>query len=221
MITITALDKTYQLGKPNAFQALRDINVTIDAGEMVAIVGKSGAGKSTLMHIIGTLEKYEKGTYLFQDKNISKLSDRQLSQLRAKEIGFVLQDFGLIMEETVQNNVSVPLYFEDTKLKDIKPKVQNALQTVGIADLMHKKVRHLSGGQKQRVAIARAIVNKPSLILADEPTGALDSATSEEIMGVFTQLNQAGTTIVIVTHEKHIADYCKRQIVISDGQIQG
>ena len=219
MIKIESLNKTYQLDKPNAFQALYNINLKIEAGEMVAIVGKSGAGKSTLMHILGTLEKYERGTYLFMDKDIKALSDKALSRLRSKEIGFVLQDFGLIMEETVQNNVSIPLYFDDTHLRDMKPKVQYALETVGISELMDKKVRYLSGGQKQRVSIARAIVNKPSLLLADEPTGALDSVTSEEIMGVFTKLNQLGTTIVIVTHEKHIADYCSRQIVISDGRI--
>lgn len=221
MIEITKLNKTYQMGKPNAFQALYDIDLTIEAGEMTAILGKSGAGKSTLLHILGNQERFESGSYRFLGKEVGKLSDRELSKLRAKDIGFVLQDFGLIMEESVVNNVSVPLFFDKTRIRDIKPKVLKALERVGITELMGKKVRYLSGGQKQRVAIARAIVNNPSLLLADEPTGALDTATSEEIMKVMEGLNKAGTTVVIVTHEKNIADCCRRQVVLSDGRITG
>jgi len=219
MTIVKNLSKTYNLNKPNAFLALKDIDLAIKDGEMVAIMGASGAGKSTLLHILGTLEKYDTGSYYFDDKDIGKLTDRQLSRLRCEKIGFVLQDFGLIQEESVLSNVTVPLYFDKTSMKELKAKAEKALDTVGILNLKKKKVRYLSGGQKQRVAIARAIVNEPSLILADEPTGALDSKTSDEILNVFERLNQQGKTIVIVTHSHDVANYCNRTVNIIDGEI--
>lgn len=219
MNTLKNLNKTYNLNKSNAFQALKDINLTIEDGEMVAIMGASGAGKSTLLHILGTLEKYDSGSYYFADKDMGGFTDKQLSRLRCQKIGFVLQDFGLIADESVLSNVTVPLYFDNTSMKQLKSKAENALETVGILNLKKKRVRHLSGGQKQRVAIARAIVNEPSLILADEPTGSLDSQTSDEILNVFEMLNQQGKTIVIVTHSHDVANHCNRIVNIIDGEI--
>ncbi|MEG0229397.1 MAG: ABC transporter ATP-binding protein [Oscillospiraceae bacterium] len=218
-IEIKNLYKTYNWGKPTAFKALKDINLTVEKGEIIAIMGKSGAGKSTLLHILGTLDIFENGIYKFNDIIINKLKESEKSLLRAEKIGFVLQDFGLIQEESVFNNVNIPLYFDKTKLSEIKNKTISALDKIDINEIMNKKIKHLSGGQKQRVAIARAIVNNPDIILADEPTGALDTSTSEKIMEVFKQLNNEGKTIIIVTHENTIAQYCQRKIIINDGKI--
>lgn len=219
MVEIHALNKTYNQGKVNEFTALSDINLHIEQGELVAVVGKSGAGKSTLLHIIGCIEKYDSGVYKLANKQVSNMDDRMLSKLRCNKIGFVLQDFALINDESVLKNVCIPLYFDKTKFKDIKNKALSALETVGIVELQHKKVNQLSGGQKQRVALARAIVNEPAIILADEPTGALDTATSNEITELFRSLNSKGTTIIIVTHEMEVASKCGRIITLSDGKI--
>lgn len=219
MITIKSLDKTYNIKKPNAFKALNDISLEIKEGELVAVMGPSGAGKSTLLHILGTLDDFEKGEYYFDGKLINRMSDKKLSNLRAREIGFVLQDFGLISEEAAASNAATPLFFDNTPMRKINKKAREALKIVGIEELAEKKVKNLSGGQKQRVAIARAIVNDPKLILADEPTGSLDSENSDEIMKIFEQLNSEGRTIVIVTHNEEIAKRCKRIITISDGRI--
>ena len=219
MITIKSLDKTYNIKKPNAFKALNDISLEIKEGELVAVMGPSGAGKSTLLHILGTLDDFEKGEYYFDGKLINRMSDKKLSNLRAREIGFVLQDFGLISEEAAASNAATPLFFDNTPMRKINKKAREALKIVGIEELAEKKVKNLSGGQKQRVAIARAIVNDPKLILADEPTGSLDSENSDEIMKIFEQLNSEGRTIVIVTHNEEIAKRCNRIITISDGRI--
>lgn len=219
MIEIKNLTKTYNYKKSNAFTALKDISLKIDDGEMVAIIGKSGAGKSTLLHIIGCIDTFEKGEYTIDDVNVHNLSDKKLAKIRNENVGIVMQDFALVEEYTVIENVKIPLYFTKKKYKNSNSLALDALEKVGIKELAKKPVNKLSGGQKQRVAIARAIVNNPSFILADEPTGALDTKTSAEIMELFKALNDEGKTIVIITHDLGVADKCKRKIEISDGKI--
>ena len=218
MIKLENIYKTYNLGKSNAFTALKGVNLTIDDGEMVAIIGKSGAGKSTLMHIIGCIDDFEKGTYKLADRDVSKISENKRANIRNSEIGIVLQDFALIEEYSAIENVMIPLYFSKNKAKK-KERAKEALKKMGIEELADKRVNKLSGGQKQRVAIARAIVNNPKLLLADEPTGALDVNTSAEIMKEFKRLNEEGMTIVIITHDMDVAKGCQRVVEISDGEI--
>ena len=218
MIKIENLYKTYNPGKANAFTALKGISLTINDGEMVAIIGKSGAGKSTLMHILGCIDDFEKGTYKLGDRDVTKLSENKRSAIRNEEIGIVLQDFALIEEYSSIENVMTPLYFSKDKSRK-KERARKALERMGIADLADKKVSKLSGGQKQRVAIARAIVNNPKILLADEPTGALDVNTSADIINEFKKLNEAGMTIIIITHDRDVADSCQRVVEISDGKI--
>ena len=220
MIEIKNIDKTYNIGKSNAFQALKDVSLTIDDGEMVAIIGKSGAGKSTLMHIIGCIDDFESGTYILNGEDISSIKEGKRAKIRNKDIGIVMQDFALVEDYTAIENVMIPLYFAKGKLLESKKSIaKKALEKVGIAELASKRVNKLSGGQKQRVAIARAIVNNPSILLADEPTGALDVKTSAEIMGVFKELNEQGITVIIITHDMEVAEGCERVIEISDGRI--
>ncbi len=219
MIKITDLNKTYNYKKPNAFHALHDISLEIADGEMTAIIGRSGAGKSTLLHIIGCIDKFESGSYEIDGKDVSKLSDRELSKVRNKMVGIVMQDFALIDSYTVIQNVMTPLYFAKIKGKKAKEMCISALKAVNMEEYADKPITNLSGGQKQRIAIARAIVNDPSFILADEPTGALDTKTSEEIIQLFKKLNEEGKTVIIITHDKTVADSCTRQIEISDGKI--
>ena len=218
MIKLENIYKTYNLGKSNAFTALKGVNLTINEGEMVAIIGKSGAGKSTLMHIIGCIDDFEKGTYKLADRDVSKISENKRATIRNSEIGIVLQDFALVEEYSAIENVMIPLYFSKNKSKK-KERAKEALRKMGIEELADKRVNKLSGGQKQRVAIARAIVNNPKLLLADEPTGALDVNTSSEIMKEFTRLNEEGMTIVIITHDMDVAKGCQRVVEISDGEI--
>ncbi len=219
MLKIENLTKTYNYKKPNAFTALKDVSLEVNDGEMLAIIGKSGAGKSTLLHIIGCIDKFEKGMYLIDDTDIHSLSDKNLAKIRNEKVGIVMQDFALIDEYSVLENVMIPLNFSKKKLGKPKELAMQALEKVGIADLSKKPVSKLSGGQKQRVAIARAIVNDPSFILADEPTGALDTKTSAEIMELFAELNKSGKTVIIITHDLGIAAKCSRQVEISDGKI--
>ena len=218
MIKLENIYKTYNLSKSNAFTALKGVSLTINDGEMVAIIGKSGAGKSTLMHILGCIDDFEKGTYMLGDRDVTKLSENKRSAIRNEEIGIVLQDFALIEEYSSIENVMTPLYFSKDKSKK-KERAKKALERMGIADLADKKVSKLSGGQKQRVAIARAIVNNPKILLADEPTGALDVNTSADIINEFKKLNEAGMTIIIITHDRDVADSCERVVEISDGKI--
>ena len=217
MINIENLTKTYNYKKSNAFTALKDVSLKIDDGEMLAVTGKSGAGKSTLLHIIGCIDTFEEGEYIIDGINVHKLSDRKLAQIRNEKVGIVMQDFALVEEYTVLENVKIPLYF--SKKHNMNELALSALEKVGMRELAKKTVNKLSGGQKQRTAIARAIVNDPSFILADEPTGALDTKTSAEIMELFKNLNDDGKTIIIITHDMGIADSCQRKIEISDGKI--
>lgn len=216
MIRLVNINKTYNYKKANAFCALKGINLSINDGEMLAIIGKSGAGKSTLMHILGCIDDFESGDYLIDDINVKDISNGKKAEIRNKKIGIVMQDFALIEEYTVIENVMVPLLFDKSK-KDKKKTAIKAIESVGIGDLTNKAVNKLSGGQKQRVAIARAIVNDPVFILADEPTGALDSNTSLEIMQLFKDLNKLGKTIIIITHDKDVAQKCDRIVEMKDG----
>ncbi|MCR5744054.1 MAG: ABC transporter ATP-binding protein [Lachnospiraceae bacterium] len=219
MIEIKNLNKTYNYGSKNAYQALFDINLTISDGELVAIIGKSGAGKSTLLHIIGAIDSYESGSCTLDGVALENMSEKELAGVRNEKIGIVLQDFALIEDYTVEENVGLPLRFCKIKAAQYKAKVRDALEAVGIPELALKEVNKLSGGQKQRVAIARAIVNDPSFILADEPTGALDTKTGQGIIKLLEELNSKGRTVIIITHDMQIAQSCKRMIVIEDGRI--
>ncbi len=219
MIEISGLYKTYNYKKSSAFEALHNISLHIDKGSLNAVIGRSGSGKSTLLHILGFIDSFEKGSYKFNGSEISKFSEKKRALFRSENAGIVLQDFSLIETYSVIENVMLPFYFSSKKTDNIRKKALSALESVGMDKLANKSVNKLSGGQKQRAAIARAIVNSPQLLLADEPTGALDSATSEEIMELFHQLHNNGITIVIVTHDLEIARQCERIIEISDGKI--
>lgn len=219
MIHIKEIDKTYNSGKHNELVVIKNATLQIENGEMVAIMGRSGAGKSTLLHILACIDKPDRGTYELDNTDITNLSEHKTALLRNKNIGIVLQDFALISSETALSNVSTPLYFSQTPFSQIKKKALDALETVKMSSYKNQRVSTLSGGEKQRIAIARAMVNNPKIILADEPTGSLDTKTSDEIMGIFKMLNRNGTTIVIVTHDFKIAESCNRIIRIEDGVI--
>ena len=220
MIEIKNLVKIYNKGKTNEFCALKGIGLSIEEGEMVAIIGKSGAGKSTLLHILAAIDSYDKGSYLVDGVSVGDLKEKDRARFRNHKIGIVMQDYALIDEYTIEENVQIPLIFGKVKGNDVRrEKIMTALKNVGLDELAKKPVRQLSGGQKQRVAIARALVNNPAFLLADEPTGALDSKTSGEIMDVFEKLNQGGKTVIIVTHDMEVAARCGRVIEISDGEI--
>lgn len=219
MIKLSHVKKIYNRGKANAFEALHDICLQIDEGEMVAIVGKSGAGKSTLLHILACIDNYEDGEYKIEDILVKDLNEKKLADIRNRKIGMVMQDFALVEDFTALQNVLLPLDFAIRKVKDKKAVAMNALTNVGMEQIAQKAVCKLSGGQKQRVAIARAIVNQPNIILADEPTGALDSKTSQEIIDVFKELHNQGKTVIIVTHDVGIAKQCERVIEVADGRI--
>lgn len=218
MIDLKNVSKAYKIGKEEMY-VLNNVNVQINEGEFVAIMGPSGSGKSTLMNIIGCLDQATSGTYLFDGEDISHVEDTKLSHLRNSSIGFVFQQFQLLPRLTALRNVELPLIYAGIGKKERQIRATQALEKVGLGDRMNHLPNALSGGQKQRVAIARAIVNRPKLILADEPTGALDTKTSITIMEQFKQLNQEGTTIVLVTHESEIAEYANRTIFVRDGEI--
>lgn len=219
MISLDNIVKIYNPKKVNEFEALHGVSAEIADGEMVAIIGKSGAGKSTLLHILACIDNYQKGEYTIDGTLVKNLSERQYAKIRNEKIGMIMQDFALVEDFSAIENVMIPLNFSKKKVKGKKEKALAALKSVGIDDLAKKPCNKLSGGQKQRVAIARAIVNEPSMILADEPTGALDTKTSAEIMELFKSLNEQGRTVIIVTHDPKIAEQCDRVIEISDGSI--
>lgn len=219
MISVKNVTKIYNQNKSNEFEALHGVSCEIQDGEIVAIIGQSGAGKSTLLHILACIDNYQEGEYRINDTLVKNLPERRYAQIRNEKIGMVMQDFALVEDFTAIENVLIPLNFSKTKIKNKKEKALAALKAVGIEELAKKPCNKLSGGQKQRVAIARAIVNEPSMILADEPTGALDTKTSAEIMALFKSLNKQGRTVVIVTHDPKIAEQCDRIIEISDGRI--
>ncbi len=219
MITLRNIQKIYNKGKPNAFEALHDVSLTIGDGELVSIVGTSGAGKSTLLHILACIDSYEGGAYQMDETLVKNLSEKKLAYLRNQKIGMVMQDHALVEDLTALQNVMLPLDFSSRKIRDKRSLALQTLSKVGMQDYAQKPVNKLSGGQKQRIAIARAIVNAPSMILADEPTGALDSKTSAEIMQLFHALHEAGNTVIIVTHDPNIAAQCERVIRIEDGNI--
>ena len=218
LISTQYLWKTYDMGAI-AVHALCGISFEIHRGEYVAIMGPSGSGKSTLMNLIGCLDTATKGKYWLNGRLVSEHSDDELAYIRNKEIGFVFQTFNLLPRATALHNVELPLIYNGTPAKERLERAQEALRMVELADRSHHKPSELSGGQRQRVAVARALVNNPSLLLADEPTGNLDTATGEEIMNLFDRLHQAGNTIVLVTHERDIAARAHRFIHIRDGKI--
>lgn len=198
---------------------MHGVSCEISDGEMVAIIGKSGAGKSTLLHILACIDSYQSGEYTIDGTLVKNLSEWQYAKIRNEKIGIVMQDFALVEDFSALENVLIPLDFAKKKIKNKKEKALEALKAVGMGDLSKKPCNKLSGGQKQRVAIARAIVNEPAMILADEPTGALDTKTSAEIMELFKRLNKEGKTVVIVTHDPKVAEQCSRVIEVSDGKI--
>ena len=219
MIKLDKIIKIYNPKKANEYEALQGVSCEISDGEMVAIIGKSGAGKSTLLHILACIDSYQSGEYTIDGTLVKNLSEGQYAQIRNEKIGIVMQDFALVEDFSALENVLIPLDFAKKKIKNKKEKALEALKAVGMGDLSKKPCNKLSGGQKQRVAIARAIVNEPAMILADEPTGALDTKTSAEIMELFKRLNKEGKTVVIVTHDPKVAEQCSRVIEVSDGKI--
>ena len=210
--------KDYMQGK-EAVPVLKDITLSVDEGEYVAVMGPSGSGKSTLMNIIGCLDKQTSGEFIFDGTDVMQCSDRQLSEIRNAKIGFVFQNFNLLPRQSALENVELPLLYAGVPRKERRERAVEALKRVGLEDRMEFKPTQLSGGQKQRVAIARAIVNKPRLLLADEPTGALDTKSGDQVMELFKELNDEGVTIVMITHEPDIAKCAKRIMYIRDGQI--
>ena len=221
MITLDNIVKIYNPKKSNEYEALHGVSCEINDGELVAVIGRSGAGKSTLLHILACIDNYQDGEYTIDGTLVKNLSERQYAKIRNEKIGMVMQDFALVEDFTALENVMIPLNFSKKKIKNKKGKAISALRLVGIEELANKPCNKLSGGQKQRVAIARAIVNEPSMILADESTGALDTKTSGEIMELFKTLHEQGRTVVIVTHDPKVAEQCGRVIEISDGRIIG
>ncbi|WP_349583596.1 ABC transporter ATP-binding protein [Leuconostoc citreum] len=219
MINLSDVAKSYRQGGDD-YQVLHDINVTISAGEFVAIMGPSGSGKSTLINIISFLDQHFDGSYVFDDVTVSKLNRKQHAKLRNQSVGFIFQNFKLITNQSVGENVGLPLLYAGMKRRDIFARVNDVLAQVGLPNSYHKLPKNLSGGQQQRVAIARSIVTRPNFLVADEPTGALDSATSAEIMALFKALNQDGTTVIMVTHDEEVALQTNRLIRILDGRIK-
>lgn len=219
MIEIKGITKTYHTGG-ESLTALNDITLTINDGEFTSIMGPSGSGKSTMMNILGLLDRFDGGTYFLNGQNVSNLSDNESAHVRNKEIGFVFQSFNLMPRMTILENVELPMVYANVPKKERRERAMKALERVGLGNRVKHRPNEISGGQKQRVAIARAIVNEPSVLMADEPTGNLDSKTTLEIMRIFQEINNEGTTVVMVTHEPEVAEYTKRIVLFKDGEIQ-
>ena len=217
MIEIENVTKVYRMGQVDV-HALRGVTLSVDQGEMIAIIGASGSGKSTLMNIIGCLDTPTSGQYIFEGSDVSRLNDNQLAEMRNKKFGFVFQEFNLLSRANALSNVELPLVYSGTMQRG--KRAMEALERVGLEARAKHKPTELSGGEQQRVAIARALVNNPAIILADEPTGNLDSSSGAEILSIFRQLNREGITLVIVTHEKDIAAQAKRIIRLMDGKVE-
>lgn len=213
------ISRRYKMGD-EIIHALKSVSISINFGEYVAFMGPSGSGKSTLMNIIGCLDTPTSGSYILNKRDVSRLSEDELAEIRNKEIGFVFQTFNLLPRSSSLDNVALPLIYAGYNKKDRDAKAKKALEGVGLGDRYHHKPNELSGGQRQRVAIARALINSPSIILADEPTGNLDTKTSYEIMSLFAELHKQGNTIIMVTHEEDIAKYAHRVVFMRDGNIE-
>lgn len=218
VLELREIYKDYMQGK-DAVPVLRNINLAVEEGEYLAVMGPSGSGKSTLMNIIGCLDRQTSGMFIFDDTDISTCKDKELSEIRNRKIGFVFQNFNLLPRQSALENVELPLLYAGVNKKERRERAAEALVQVGLEDRMNFRPTQLSGGQKQRVAIARAMVNSPRLLLADEPTGALDTKSGEQVMELFRELNDEGVTIVMITHEREIADHAKRIMFIRDGEL--
>ncbi|MEX0749051.1 MAG: ABC transporter ATP-binding protein [Candidatus Saccharimonadales bacterium] len=219
LIKLNNITKSYGKGDTST-QVLEDVSLEINEGEFVAIVGASGSGKTTLMNLIGLLDRPDSGTYTLNDKDVSKLSDARRAQVRREQVGFVFQSFNLIPRLSAQGNVELPMIYDKVSSKNRRVQSERLLKLVGLGDRMKNRPNQLSGGQMQRVAIARALANRPKLILADEPTGNLDSKTGATILKMFQKLNAKGNTIIIITHDTEVAQYVNRTITIKDGRIE-
>jgi putative ABC transport system ATP-binding protein len=211
--------KTYQLGPDNAVHALRGLSLRIDRGEYVAIIGASGSGKSTLMNILGCLDRPTAGAYFLEGHDVARLDDDHLSDIRGRRIGFIFQSFNLIQSQTVLENLETPMYYQGVPAGERRERATALADRVGLGERLHHRPVELSGGQQQRVAIARALTNDPAVLLADEPTGNLDSATGQTILRMLDELHSAGKTLILVTHDAEVAARCKRIVEIKDGQI--
>ena len=219
LINVRDLTKVYEMGDVRV-HALRGVTFTAESGEFIAIVGPSGSGKSTMMDILGCLAKPTEGEYYLEEEEVGRLSDNRLAEIRNRKVGFVFQSFNLLQRTTALHNVELPLIYSGLSRKERRRRAFEALESVGLADRVHHKSNEMSGGQIQRVAIARALVNNPSMIFADEPTGNLDTRSGGEIMTIFDELNEAGNTIIMVTHEPAIAAHARRILHIRDGLIE-
>ncbi len=219
-VKLSHVNKVYDQGEGLKFQALRNINLNISKGEFIAIIGPSGSGKSTLMHILGLLDRPTSGSYELDEEDTSTLSENELAKIRNQKIGFIFQSFNLLPRTAALDNVALPLIYSGVSGKERLHRAKEALERVGLKDKIFSKPNQLSGGQQQRVAIARSLINNPEIILADEPTGNLDTKTSEEIMDIFKKLNKEGHTVILITHEHDIAKQAKKIIRIKDGEIE-
>lgn len=221
IITMEEIKKSFYIGQPNELEILHGINLSVDEGEFVSIVGQSGSGKSTLMNIIGLLDRPTSGTYTLSDMDTKVLSDKELSAFRCRRIGFVFQSFNLISRANARDNVELPMIYAGVSRRARAARAMELLDLVGMAERANHRPNELSGGQKQRVAIARAMANDPDIILADEPTGALDTETGRSVMDLFHQLNRDGKTIILITHNLELAEETSRQVIMQDGLLKG